>query len=120
MTIIGGTLFPMKYGVFEQEVPPYLHLVTVIISPSIKAMFKDVEDFDGYWQQLVNTSISIKFDYLVIVVPKVIQNMQGYTGSLSEQSVEWLHIITNQEARAVQNLANKTEKAEFLMKVGHI
>ena len=43
--------------------------------------------------------------------------MDGYTGALSEQSIERLHSITNMEARYAINIKNDAKRTEYILEV---
>ena len=50
-------------------------------------------------------------------VPEIVEKNEGYTGALSEQSIERLHNVVNHESRALHNISDKAKKAECIMKV---
>ena len=86
---------------------------------------KELEEFNSQIKKLSelwfsatgSVNIPTKFDTLVMHAGKIIANLDGITGAISEQSIERIHNITNQEARVVYNISNKGQKAEYLMKV---
>ena len=52
-----------------------------------------------------------------MVVPKLIEALEGHCGSLSEQNIERIHNNTNQEARRCFNIVEAGQRAEYLLKV---
>ena len=80
-------------------------------------MKKNIKKISLLWVRLVSKSITAKFDVLVMQVPEIVEKNEGYTGALSEQSIERLHNVVNHESRALHNISDKAKKAECIMKV---
>ena len=52
-----------------------------------------------------------------MVVPNCINNLEGFTGSILEQSFERLHNVTNKEARTVIKIANPADRIKYLLEM---
>jgi hypothetical protein len=79
---------------------------------------QELEELGRLWIHGVDKKISPKLDTLIMVVPKIIDAMDGYCGALSEQNIERIHNVTNQHARKTHNISNKADRTEYIMKVG--
>ena len=90
---------------------------TKLEEDEIVSLDENIEKISVLWQKYVSKTITAKFDALVMQVPQIVRNMDGYTGALSEQSIERLHNVVNQESRSVYHLADKAAEAKYLMKV---
>ena len=75
----------------------------------------NIKKLSELWPIFVSKKVTAKFDCLVMQVMQIIENMDGFTGSISEQSIERLHNVVNQEARVVHNIADRAKKAKHLM-----
>ena len=52
-----------------------------------------------------------------MVIPLYLDNLEGYTGAISEQSIERLHNVTNKEARTAIHIANPADRIKYLLEV---
>lgn len=87
-------------------------------SEELEEFKRQIKKFSELWFKASGSvNIPTKFDTLVMHSVKIIENMGGITGAISEQSIERIHNVTNQEARVVYNISNKGQKLEYLMKV---
>ena len=48
-----------------------------------------------------------------MVIPLYLDNLEGYTGAISEQSIERLHNVTNKEARTAINKSNPADRINY-------
>jgi hypothetical protein len=79
-------------------------------------LIADIDDLSEEWHE-VDTKISPKFDALTMVVPLQLERLDGYTGALSEQSIEHLHSIVNGDARSSYGISNPADRALNTLKV---
>ena len=80
-------------------------------------LYADLELFGHIWVSYIDKNVIPKMDTLIMVVPKLIEALDGHCGSLSEQNIERIHNNTNQEARRCFNIVEAGQRAEYLLKV---
>lgn len=56
---------------------------------------QELEELGRLWILLVDIKISHKVDNLIMVVPMIIEAMDGYCNALSEQNIERIHNVTS-------------------------
>jgi hypothetical protein len=80
-------------------------------------LYNDLEELGDVWVKEVDHKISPKLDTLIMVVPTVLNALDGNCGSLSEQSIERIHNRTKKEARRTYNIANVHERTKYIHQV---
>ena len=78
---------------------------------------EDIELFGELWVKYIDKNIIPKMDALIMVTPRLIETLDGHIGSLSEQNIERIHNVTNQEAKRCFNIVEAGQRAEYLLKV---
>ena len=58
-------------------------------------------------------NICPKFDCLTMVIPLFLDNLEGYTGAISEQSIERLLKVTNKKARTAIHIPNPADRIKI-------
>ena len=76
-----------------------------------------IYSFSELWDESISKNICPKLDCLTMVIPIFLDNLEGYTGAISDQSIEHLHNVTNKEARTAINIANPADRVKYLLEV---
>ncbi len=96
----------------------YLRLLSArrLDKDEIDLVNNEIKVFSKLWVN-VSSRVCPKLDTLTMVVPRSLRALDGLAGAISEQSIERLHSLVNQEAQCSRGIINSADRTKYLLEV---